>query len=91
MLMRIKLKKIFSVLFLFSLSTLLGGCLDYKDIDEKTILTAVALDEKDGEIYLYVEVANIEGSSNSDRITSYNVCYTKLLRHLIFTASIWGL
>lgn len=44
----------------------LSGCKDAKDINEKIILTAVALDKKEDTIYLYVEFANIEGASKGE-------------------------
>lgn len=48
------------------LSVFVSGCGDFKDINEKRIVTAVALDKKDNEIYLYVEIANIEGGNKSE-------------------------
>ncbi len=59
-------KNILILFMLFLLSALISGCSDSKDINEKSILTAVALDKKDDEIYLYVEIANIEGGDKSD-------------------------
>ena len=50
-------------MFLFSM--FVSGCSDSKDINEKTILTAVAMDKKGDDIILYVEIANIEGGKKS--------------------------
>lgn len=41
----------------------LTGCGDSKDINDKRVLTAVALDKIDDEIYLYAEITNIENSN----------------------------
>lgn len=60
--------KLILIVVVFSLSMQISGCAasDSKDINEKRILTAVAVDKKDGEIYLYVEIANIEGGGKSN-------------------------
>lgn len=63
----IKLNKI--LLFLvgvFLFPVFVSGCADSKDINEKNILTAVALDKKGTEIYLYAEIANIQGAHKSE-------------------------
>ncbi|MFA5408300.1 MAG: Ger(x)C family spore germination C-terminal domain-containing protein [Bacilli bacterium] len=41
------------------------GSQDAKDINEKYIFTAIAVDKKDGEIYMYAEVANIRRSNQN--------------------------
>ena len=43
--------------------------------------TALALGIRDSSIDLGVKIKNKEGKKKISRITSYNVCYTKLLRH----------
>ncbi|MDF2686139.1 MAG: Ger(x)C family spore germination protein [Clostridia bacterium] len=63
----IKLNKILLIhAVLILLYVLTAGCADSKDINNKSILTAIALDKKDDEIYLYVEIANVEGSNKSE-------------------------
>jgi|GEM_PF-619938 germination protein, Ger(x)C family len=47
-------------------SALLSGCWDAMDIDDKLIATAIALDYKDGEIWYYVEYANIEAQKSQE-------------------------
>jgi Ger(x)C family germination protein len=42
------------------------GSKDSKDINDKMILTAVALDKKDDLVYIYVEIANIEYGTNTE-------------------------
>ncbi len=62
-----KIKKIlFILVVVFLLPVFVSGCADSKDINQKRILTAVALDKQDDEIYLYVEIANIEGGNKSE-------------------------
>lgn len=62
-----KFNKILLILLVvLLLSVFVSGCLDSKDINEKRILTAVALDKKDDEIYFYVEIANIEAGIKSE-------------------------
>ncbi len=51
---------------LLLLAVFVSGCWDAKDIDQKQIATAIAFDFKDGEIWGYIELANIEGSNKSD-------------------------
>jgi len=64
------------------LSALLSGCVgDSKDINEKSIFTAVALDKKGDEIYFYVEIANIEGSSNSENKSGTSNKYISVKSH----------
>jgi spore germination protein KC len=62
-----KYKRNTLILIVVVLSMLMSSCAssDSKDINEKRILTAVALDKKDGEIYIYVEIANVEGGGSS--------------------------
>ncbi len=59
-------KILFILISLLLFGGLLSGCADSKDINEKWILTAVALDKKGDEIYLYVEIANIEGGNKNE-------------------------
>lgn len=62
-----KISKILLILFvMLLLSAFVSGCADSGDINKKNIVTAVALDKKDDEIYLYAEIANIEGGSKSE-------------------------
>ena len=46
-----------------------------------------------GEITMYKAAAeySIVPDARQTRITSYNVCYTKLLRSLVFSTTIWTL
>ncbi len=61
----VKMICVFEVVLLFS--TLLSGCTwDFKDINQKSILTAVAVDKKDGLYHFLVEIANIEAAGNSE-------------------------
>ena len=53
-------------MLLLALTPLLSGCMDALDINKKFIVTTVAVDKKDGEIWLYAEIANIQaGQSGS--------------------------
>ena len=62
-----KINKILLILIAsLQISGLLAGCGDAKDINAKRILTAVAMDYKNNEVYFYVEVANIEGGSTGE-------------------------
>ncbi|HOP12164.1 MAG TPA: Ger(x)C family spore germination protein [Oscillospiraceae bacterium] len=64
------------------LSVFLSGCAgDFKDINEKSIFTAVALDKKGDEFYFYVEIANIEGSSNSENKSGGSNKYITVTSH----------
>jgi len=47
------------------LAAFLSSCADSKDINEKIIITTVAVDIKENEIYMYAEIANIEGGKQS--------------------------
>lgn len=59
------------------------GCtaLDSKDINKKSILTAVAVDKKGDEFYFYVEIANIEAGTNSESKGGTGKKYTLVIGH----------
>lgn len=48
------------------LSMLLTGCADSVDINDKLIVTAIAFDLKEGQIWYYLEIANIESGKNKE-------------------------
>lgn len=58
--------KIFKKLILFITfsSLFLSGCSDSFDINKKTIATTVAVDKRDGEVWLYIEYANTDTSAS---------------------------
>lgn len=59
-------KTLLILIAMLILPVFVSGCMDSKDINKKRILTAVALDIKDDEIYLYAEIANVEGGNKSE-------------------------
>lgn len=46
----------------FLLAVIVTGCVDAVEINKKLIVTTIAVDKKDGEIWLYFEIANIQAS-----------------------------
>lgn len=65
-----KVSKILLILtVMIILTVIVSGCADSKDINEKRILTAVAIDKKNNEIYLYSEIANIEEANKSEGVS----------------------
>jgi len=54
------------------LAVLISGCSDFsnysdsKDINDKLIVTTIACDKKDGEIWFYIEIANIQASQGGE-------------------------
>ncbi|MFZ7134043.1 MAG: Ger(x)C family spore germination protein [Eubacteriales bacterium] len=48
------------------LTAFLTGCSDSVDINEKLIVTTIAFDVKDEEIWYYLEIANIESGKSKD-------------------------
>jgi len=60
------IKILLTLLIAFLLCMLISSCGDSKDINQKSIFTAVALDKKGEEIYIYAEIANIESGNKSD-------------------------
>ena len=62
-----KRHNLFSVIAISLLLALfLTGCADSVDINEKLIVTTIAFDLKDGEIWYYLEIANIESGKSKD-------------------------
>lgn len=60
-----KLNKKILIFILIILPVFMTGCWDSLDINKQVIVTTIALDFKDGEVYAYAEFANIkEGKSN---------------------------
>jgi len=49
-------------IFTLLIALFILGCWDSKDINEKTIVTTLLGDRKDGEIWFYIEIANIQAS-----------------------------
>ncbi|MDD4700511.1 MAG: Ger(x)C family spore germination protein [Oscillospiraceae bacterium] len=59
--------KLISVIAIFIfLAVFLTGCWDSVDINEKLIVTTIAFDVKGGEIWYYLEIANIESGKSKD-------------------------
>ena len=59
--------KLISVIAIFIfLAVFLTGCWDSVDINEKLIVTTIAFDVKDGEVWYYLEIANIESGKSKD-------------------------
>lgn len=58
------IKILLIVVVLLLVSILMSGCKDSKDINKKSIFTAVIADKKDDELFFYLETANIEGGSH---------------------------
>ena len=48
------------------LSVFCSGCWDSKDINDKLIITSIAFDVKDGEIWYYLDIAYIESGKSKD-------------------------
>jgi spore germination protein KC len=48
------------------LAVLISGCSDSVDINDKLIVTTIACDKKAGEIWLYIEIANIQVSQGGE-------------------------
>ncbi len=61
-----KLKIYIYIILLIILTSVTAGCADSKDINEKLIATAIGFDKKDGEILLFIEVANIKPGKSSE-------------------------
>jgi hypothetical protein len=59
-------KLFFVVVISFFLTAFLTGCGDSVDINEKLIVTTIAFDVKDGEVWYYLEIANIESGKSKD-------------------------
>ena len=79
-------KNVLIIKYLLIIVTLLpflvmaSGCWDSKDINEKDIITAIAFDVKDGEIIIYVELADISKTNGSQGGGS-NVKYVLVKAH----------
>jgi spore germination protein KC len=59
--------KLISVIAIFIfLAVFLTGCWDSVDINDKLIVTTIAFDVKGGEIWYYLEIANIESGKSKD-------------------------
>ena len=54
--------KILLTCFLLLAAGAVTGCVDAIDINKKIIATTIAVDRRDGEIWFYVEIANIQAS-----------------------------
>lgn len=68
-----KLNKKILIFILIILPVFMTGCWDSLDINKQVIVTTIALDFKDGEVYAYAEFANIkEGKSNEKAQTKTN-------------------
>ena len=68
-----KHRKLYSVISVFILlAAFLSGCGDSKDINDQLIATTIIFDYKDGEIWYYLEIANIETGNNKESGTSAN-------------------
>jgi spore germination protein KC len=61
---KIAIKILLTTIAVLLFSVLLSGCWDAIDINEKLIATAIAFDYKDGEIWYYIEYANIEAQKS---------------------------
>lgn len=62
------MKKIF---FICILLLCLGGCTDYKEVNDLAIIKSVGIDYKDEEYYVTLEVLNNKINKNSEKVTSY--------------------
>lgn len=74
-----KLFKAITIVVLLSL--LLTGCADSVDINDKLIVTTIAFDVKDGEIWYYLEIANIESGKSKEATDSTGDKYTVVKGH----------
>ncbi|HNX13321.1 MAG TPA: hypothetical protein PK854_09655 [Oscillospiraceae bacterium] len=76
------MKKTLCFLLIFIVLAALTGCAgDFKDINEKSIVTAVAVDKKGDEIYIFVEIANIKASGKSESKSGTGKKYILYISH----------
>lgn len=59
-------KPISIIAFIIFLAVFLAGCGDSTDINQKLIVTTISFDEKDEEIWYYLEIANIGAGKNGE-------------------------
>ncbi|MFA9380521.1 MAG: hypothetical protein ACERKO_05620, partial [Acetanaerobacterium sp.] len=55
-----KFKIYLSYMLMILLTVSVIGCMDSRDINKKMIATTIAVDKKDGKVWFYLEVANIQ-------------------------------
>ncbi len=71
-----KLNRKILILILIILPVFTTGCWDSLDINKQVIVTTIALDFKDGEVYAYAEFANIkEGKSDEKGLNENKFIY----------------
>lgn len=74
-------KLISAVVIIILLAVFLTGCGDSVDINEKLIVTTIAFDVKDGEIWYYLEIANIESGKSKEAGESAGKKYIVMKSH----------
>ena len=69
-----KVKILISFIIIVFCLFLVGGCYDSQDINEKLIVTSIAFDFKNDEIWYYLEIANIESGKSDETSSSKYKC-----------------
>lgn len=67
------MKKIISILFILMCLT---GCWNYKELDDYSIVTGIAIDKKDDDFLVSVLISNAKKDSSSSNSSSQNVVYS---------------